>query len=45
MARHSRPFAARWDGRCGFCDEDIDVGDEVCYCEDEVVHFDCAEDA
>jgi len=44
MARHSRPFDARWEGRCGICDDRIDVGDEVCYQDDEVCHYDCAED-
>ena len=45
LVRHSRPFEAKYPGRCGLCDDDIDPGDEVCYADDEVCHLDCAEDA
>jgi hypothetical protein len=43
MARHSRPFEANWDSRCGLCDDDIYAGDEICYYQDEVCHVSCAE--
>lgn len=44
MARHSREFEVQ-PTRCGLCDDDIEVGELACYCDDEVCHIDCAEDA
>jgi len=35
-------FTAKWGGRCGVCDEEIDVGDECQYVDDEVCHVECA---
>lgn len=34
-------FIARYPGRCGVCGEDIDVGDECHYVDDEVCHEGC----
>ncbi len=34
-------FDAKHRGRCGNCDEQIDIGDSVTYDEDEVVHIGC----
>jgi hypothetical protein len=34
-------FQAKYPGRCGSCDERIDVGDEVRYDDDELVHDRC----
>lgn len=45
MARHSQPFEARHSGgRCGICDGDIIEGDDVCFCDDEITHTECADD-
>lgn len=32
----SRPFRARYPGRCPSCGERIDVGDWICYVDDDV---------
>lgn len=37
-------FTARYDGRCGVCDERIHEGDECAYADDEVCHAECAEE-
>jgi hypothetical protein len=34
-------FTAKYFGRCGICDEDIDPGDECDYDDDEVCHAEC----
>lgn len=34
-------FEAKYPGRCGICDNRIDVGDQCTYSEDEVVHTKC----
>lgn len=34
-------FVAKYDGRCGSCDEAINAGDTVKYVEDVVCHHDC----
>lgn len=36
--RMSRPFAAKYAGRCGWCNEPITVGDRVVYIDDELIH-------
>jgi 5-methylcytosine-specific restriction endonuclease McrA len=37
----TRPFAARYPGKCAYCSEPIEPGDEVVYDEDELVHHAC----
>ncbi len=36
-------FEARYHGRCGLCDGDIEPGDLVVYEDDELVHAECAD--
>lgn len=38
-------FQSRYPGRCGSCDNRINVGDEVCYEEDELVHDTCPDES
>ena len=44
MASHSAPFDANRGGRCGICDGPYQQGDDVCFCEGEICHTDCADD-
>jgi hypothetical protein len=37
-----RTFTAKYGGRCGYCDDRFDAGEECAYFEDEVCHADCA---
>lgn len=41
----SRTFEARYNGRCGACDERIREGDTVRFDGDDLVHADCATSA
>lgn len=34
----SRPFEAKYAGRCGLCDGEIVTGSRVAYMDDELVH-------
>lgn len=36
---------AREEGRCGACDEPINVGDPIVCMDDEWIHEDCEEEA
>lgn len=36
-----RKFEARYPGRCPACEDAIEVGDDLAYDEDVVVHFVC----
>jgi hypothetical protein len=38
-----RTFDARYRGHCNTCDEPIEVGDQLRYEDDEVVHGTCKE--
>lgn len=38
----SRKFEARYPGRCLACNEPIDIGDDLTYDYDQVVHYECA---
>lgn len=38
------PWAAKFPGRCGLCDDPVLEGDECVYVDDEVCHADCASD-
>ena len=37
----SKVFTATFPGRCSECGEQIEVGDDVQYVDDELVHEDC----
>jgi hypothetical protein len=37
-------FQARYPGWCDTCGNEIEVGDEVTYSDDELVHEDCYDD-
>lgn len=37
----SRPFTARYGGRCGSCGETISAGDTLTWDDDEAVHETC----
>lgn len=39
----SRPFTARYDGRCAGCDAGIGEGDRVRYVDGQLVHEGCAD--
>lgn len=34
-------FTARYRGRCGVCQDDIEAGDDCHYVDDEVCHLEC----
>jgi hypothetical protein len=34
-------FEAKYHGRCGICDDKIELGDECHYVDDEVCHIEC----
>lgn len=38
----SRNFVANFPGECWICEDRINRGDTVRYCDDEVVHAECA---
>jgi hypothetical protein len=37
-------FLAKYDGRCGICEEPFGEGDEVEFVDDELCHAECAEE-
>ena len=41
MARQSRVFTATYRGRCNECGEPVEIGDDVQFVDDELVHEDC----
>ena len=34
-------FEAKWGGRCGICQNDIEPGDECQFVDDEICHLEC----
>jgi hypothetical protein len=37
----SKVFTAAFPGRCNECGDEIEIGDDVQYVDDELVHEDC----
>ena len=45
MAKSRNTFAARYDGRCRYCEGEFEAGDQIGYVDDEINCEGCWEDA